>query len=41
MAQGTQSDGRRRVGRLDIIGQMRAIVRGMIAKRLRYRDLIA
>ena len=41
MAQGTQSRGRCRVGRLDIIGQMRGIVRGVVGQRLRWRELLA
>ena len=39
MAQGTQPRVWRRVGRLGIIGLMRAIMRGMVEKRLRYREL--
>ena len=41
MAQGTQSRVGGGVGRLDIIGLMRAIVRGVVGQRLRWRELLA
>ena len=37
----TEFQGRYNDGQLDIIEQMERMVRGMIGKRLRYRELVA